>query len=152
MQRDALDPAVAELLGDYRVVVTTMVAWGDMDANVHVNNAMYFRYTEHARLRYFRELGFSRREPSSGIGPILAWTDCRFRRPLAYPDDISIGTKVIELGDDWFMMETIIVSHKLKEVAAISKQRLVTYDYGNHHKVPMPAELRRRIEEFEKAG
>jgi acyl-CoA thioester hydrolase len=152
VERSQLDPAVAELLEGYRVVVTTMVGWGDMDANAHVNNVMYFRYIEHARLQYFRDLGFSREQRASGIGPILSWSDCRFRRPLAYPDDVSIGVKVIEMGDDWFMMQAVVVSHKLKDVAAISKQRLVSYDYGNHRKVPLPEELRQRIEAFEKGA
>jgi acyl-CoA thioester hydrolase len=149
VQRSELDPAVAQLLEDYRLVVTTMVGWGDMDANNHVNNVIYFRYFEHARLKYFQELGFSREQRASGIGPILAWTDCRFRRPLVYPDDVSIGAKVIETGDDWFMMQVVAVSHKLKDVAAIGKQRLVSYDYGNHHKVPLPEELRKCIQEYE---
>lgn len=43
MQRSELEPAVAELLAGFPVVVTTMVAWGDMDANRHVNNTVYFR-------------------------------------------------------------------------------------------------------------
>jgi acyl-CoA thioester hydrolase len=97
-------------------------------------------------------LGFSRKQRDSGVGPILAWTDCRFRRPLEYPDDVSVGVRIVETGEDWFMMECVVVSHKLKDVAAIGKQRLVSYDYGNHHKVPLPEELRKRIEEFEKGG
>ncbi len=60
MERSDLDPAVVKLLDGYPIVVTTMVGWGDMDANHHVNNVVYFRYIEHARLHYFRELGFSR--------------------------------------------------------------------------------------------
>jgi acyl-CoA thioesterase FadM len=50
------------------------------------------------------------------------------------------------------MMQAVVVSHKLKDVAAISKQRLVSYDYGNHHKVSLPEELRQRIEAFEKGA
>ena len=60
MEASSLDPAVAELLKGYPIVVTTMVGWGDMDANRHVNNVMYFRYIEHARLKYFDELGFGK--------------------------------------------------------------------------------------------
>jgi acyl-CoA thioester hydrolase len=152
VERCELDPAVAELLKGYRCVVTTMVGWGDMDANAHVNNVMYFRYVEHARLKYFHDLGFSREQRDSGIGPILAWADCRFRRPLAYPDTVSIGVKIIETGEDWFMMQAVIVSHKLKEVAAAGQQRLVSYDYGKHRKAPLPEDVRQRIAEFEKGA
>jgi acyl-CoA thioester hydrolase len=149
VQRSELDPAVAELLKHFPVVVTTMVGWGDMDANRHVNNVVYFRYIEHARLQYFLDVGFSRSQQTSGIGPILGWTDCRFRRPLAYPDTVSIGTRIVELSEDRFTMQAIVVSHKLKEVAAEGQQKLVSYDYEKNQKAPLPAEVRQRIEAFE---
>lgn len=37
---------------DYPLVYTQHVAWGDMDAFGHVNNVMYYRYVESARLAY----------------------------------------------------------------------------------------------------
>ena len=126
-----------------------MVAWGDMDANRHVNNVIYFRYMEHARLHYFGELGFSKMQQETGIGPILSWTDCRFRRPLAYPDDVSIGTRISDVEADRFLMHTIIVSHKLKEVAAQGQQRLVIYDYRKNEKALLPEVIRQRIDEIE---
>ena len=144
---DALDPEVAQLVAGYPCVVTTLVAWGDMDANRHVNNVVYLRYMEHARLHYFGMIGWL--DHGTGIGPILAYTDCRFRRPLAYPDDVSIATKISEVGEDRFTMQTIIVSHKLKAIAAEGQQRLVSYDYLHHHKAPLPEAIRQRIAEIE---
>jgi len=152
VDRSQLDPEVAQLLQGYPIVVTTIVAWGDMDANRHVNNTVYFRYMEHGRLWYFHELGFSKMQQETGIGPILAWTDCRFRLPLAYPDTVSIGVKIIEVGEDRFTMQAVVVSHKLKKIAAEGQQKLVSYDYRNNHKAPLPASIRRRIEEFEKGA
>ena len=149
MEPIEFDPAVAELVRGYPIVVTTMVGWGDMDANSHVNNVIYFRYIEHARLRYFNELGFSAMQQESGIGPILSWTDCRFRRPLAYPDDVSIATRIRDIEADRFVMDSIIVSHALKAVAAQGQQRVVVYDYRNNCKAPLPDVIRQRIEEFE---
>lgn len=143
------DPDVAALLTGYPIVVTTMVGWGDMDANRHVNNVMYFRYIEHARLRYFDVLGFSKMQEDEGIGPILSWTDCRFRRPLTYPDTVSIGARIRDVQTDRFAMDTVIVSHAKKHVAAEGKQHVVVYDYRHHHKAPLPEEIRQKIEEFE---
>jgi acyl-CoA thioester hydrolase len=144
-----LDPEVASLLAGYPIVVTTMVAWGDMDANKHVNNVVYFRYIEHARLRCFDELGFLKMQHDSGIGPILAWTDCRFRRPLEYPDTVSIGTRIRDIQDDRFVMDAIIVSHRLRQLAAEGQQRIVVYDYRHHRKAALPNEIRRRIDELQ---
>lgn len=152
MENNPLDPAIAELLKGFPIVVTTMVGWGDMDANRHVNNVMYFRYIEHARLKYFEDLGFSKMQQESGIGPILAWTDCRFRRPLSYPDDVSIGARISDVGEDRFVMHSIIVSHAMKEVAAEGQQRVVVYNYRTNQKAPLPEVIRKRIEEFERGG
>jgi acyl-CoA thioester hydrolase len=149
VEREALDAAVRGLVAGYPVLVTTLVAWGDMDANHHVNNVVYFRYMEHARLKYFREMVFSRKQRESGIGPILAWTDCRFRIPLEYPDDVTIATRVSDVQDDRFTMDTIIVSHKHKAIAAQGQQKLVIYDYINHVKAKMPDEIRQRITAIE---
>jgi len=149
VERSQLDPAVAALLAKYPIVVTTMVGWGDMDANHHVNNVVYFRYIEHARLHYFRVLGFSRVQQETHIGPILAWADCRFRRPLEYPDTVSIGASIRDVTEDAFMIDSVIVSHALKDIAALGQQRLVSYDYQKKQKAPIPDEVRRRIEEIE---
>ena len=45
-----------EILKDYPVVYEQSVAWGDMDAFGHVNNVIYYRYIESARIRYFDQL------------------------------------------------------------------------------------------------
>ena len=150
MNHSELDPAVAELLKPYRIVVTTLVAWGDMDANRHVNNVVYFRYIEHGRLWYFHELGFSKLQLETGVGPILAWADCRFRLPLSYPDTVSIGARIVDVQEDRFTMQSVVVSHALKQVAAEGQQRLVSFDYRKNEKAPLPESIRQRIEEFEK--
>lgn len=149
MKRSELPAEVAALLDTYPIVVTTMVGWGEMDANHHVNNVVYFRYIEHARLHYFRVLEFSRSQAESGIGPILAWADCRFRRPLEYPDTVSIGTRIRDVEEDRFTMDAIIVSHKLADVAAIGQQKLVSYNYRINQKAPLPEAVRQRIAAFE---
>ena len=47
---------MSEVLQGYPVTVEIPVAWGDMDAYGHVNNTMYFRYFETARIAYFYRL------------------------------------------------------------------------------------------------
>lgn len=43
-------------LADYPIVFEQRVAWGDMDAFGHVNNVIYYRYIESARLYYLDHL------------------------------------------------------------------------------------------------
>lgn len=138
-----------DLLAGYPVIVEQAVVWGDMDSYRHVNNVVYFRYFENARLEYFRRLDWFAFEQETGIGPILASTNCRFRRALTYPDTIRIGARVIALDADRFTLEHRIVSARLGEVAAEGQGVIVTYHYARGEKVPMPDEIRRRINVLE---
>src|SRR5262245_35855572 len=141
--------AIAELLAGFPVILELPVCWGEMDSYQHVNNVVYFRYFENARLEYFRRLDWFTFEEQTGIGPILAATQARFRRPLTYPDRIRIGARVIAVGDDRFTLEHRIVRAALQAVAAEGQGTIVTFHYGRGEKVAMPEALRRRIAELE---
>ena len=137
------------LLAGFPVVVVQAVVWGDMDSYRHVNNTVYFRYFENARLEYFRRMHWFEYEDETGIGPILSATQCRFRKPLTYPDTVSIGARISNIGLDRVTFDYVIVSHNLNAVAAEGQGTIVSYDYRNGKKVPLPDELRRRIEVLE---
>ena len=146
MKGTHVDPS---LLADYPVVVEVPVVWGEMDSYRHVNNVVYFRYFESARLEYFRRLDWFAFERDTGVGPILAATRARFRKPLTYPDTVSIGARISAIGADRVTFDYLIVSHNLNAVAADGHATIVSYDYRNARKTPLPDELRRRIEELE---
>src|SRR5260370_40013512 len=95
---------IKNLLAGFPVIVELPVVWGEMDSYRHVNNVVYFRYFESARLEYFRRLDWFEYEKETGIGPILAATQARYRKPLTYPDTISVGARVSELGADRLTM------------------------------------------------
>ncbi|RJF98799.1 acyl-CoA thioesterase [Noviherbaspirillum saxi] len=68
------------------------IRWGDMDAMGHVNNTVYFRYLETARILWFTEAGF---EPDpGGEGPVIINAHCTFIKQLKYPGDIEVATYV----------------------------------------------------------
>ena len=135
------------LLADFPVRVDVPVAWGEMDAFGHVNNVVYFRYFENARIEYLLRIGFA---DSSAIGPILASTHCRFRRPLTYPDQLRVGMRVPEIAEDRFTIEYRLVSERLAAVAAEGGGVVVSYDYAQGRKAPLPYEVRQAIEALEK--
>lgn len=128
-----------------QVVVETPIAWGEMDAYQHVNNAMYFRYFETARIAYFERVGVNDFKEKQGIGPILASTKCRFKAPLTYPDTISIATSVTELAQDRFTMKYFIISHQSGRIAAEGEGLIVYYDYNHNSKHDIPDPIRAQI-------
>ena len=130
----------------FPTVVDFPVAWGEMDAFGHVNNVVYFRYFENARIEYLRRIGFVE---CVAVGPILASTHCRFRRPLTYPDRLHAGCRTTEIGADRFTIEYRLVSERLGAVAAEGGGVVVSYDYAAARKAPLPDAVRQAIEGLE---
>ena len=127
---------IAGLLADFPVRVEIPVAWGDMDALGHVNNTVYFRYFETARISCFAELGLGQIEQSDGVGPILHSASCRFRIPLTHPDTVTVGARIGDVGEDRFVMLYRAVSHRHDAVAADGESLIVTFDYATGNEGP----------------
>jgi acyl-CoA thioester hydrolase len=136
-------------LEGFPVRIEIPVAWGEMDAFGHVNNVAYFRYFESARIAYFAAVGYLDLMQATGVGPILATTECRFRLPLEYPDTVTVGARVAEVHEDGFLMRYVVVSRAHGRVAAEGSGRIVSYDYEQKRKAPLQTDLRERLAELE---
>jgi acyl-CoA thioester hydrolase len=141
-----------KLLEGYPVVIEIPGAWGEMDSLQHVNNIVYFRYFESARMAYFHEIDIWSYMDETGIGPILASTECKFKIPLSYPDTVSVGTKIINVEEDRFLMKYLVVSHEHQRIAAEGEGVVVSYDYRGKKKAPLPQEIKARIEALESSA
>jgi len=141
---------ITDLLKGYYVTTQIPVAWAEMDAFGHVNNVVYFRYFEIARIVYLERLNGLAYMEETGIGPILASTQCRFRVPLTYPDTVSVGARVHSLEADRFTMDYCVVSHRLEKVAAEGSGVIVMFDYRENAKTGIPQALRQRIKAIER--
>ena len=113
-----------------------------MDAFAHVNNTVYFRWFESARIAYFDRVDFRGGGSHDGVGPILASTQCRFRRPLVYPDAVRVGTRVTDIGVDRFTMEYRVVSEATGQLAADGSGVVVAFDYRAGRKAGLPPAVR----------
>jgi len=80
-----------EELEKFPVVTTIKVRWGEMDAANHVNNVLYFRWSETARFDYFEKLNIPVVPDDKGVGLILGWQDCKYILPIVYPDTVHLG-------------------------------------------------------------
>jgi acyl-CoA thioester hydrolase len=110
-----------------------------MDAAKHVNNSVYIRWGESARIAYFDRMNLDN-SFTEQIGPILGWQDCKYIFPVTYPDTISIGVKTVEIKYDRFFVECHMFSHKHQRLVAINKNSIIAYDYHNFKKVELPEE------------
>lgn len=146
---DREPPGRHELLDGYPVVVRVPVQWGEMDAYGHVNNTVFFRYFESARVEYLERCGFTDSYEDTGVGAILHSTRCRFRRALTHPDTVLVGATTREVGEDRFTHDYRLVSLSRDEVAAEGSGVVVSFDYGRGEKTPIPEPVRAGIASLE---
>jgi len=85
---------------DSRLLVHTSrqkIRWGDMDAFGHVNNTVYFRYMEQARLEWLYAQA-AKYGHDADEGPVIVNASCDFLLPLVYPGDIEVRMFLGDLG------------------------------------------------------
>jgi acyl-CoA thioester hydrolase len=140
---------VETLLAGFPVVITIPVQWGDQDAFGHVNNTVYFRWLESARIAYSQRIGLFDLLSAERIGPILASTSCDYRRPVNFPDSIGVGIRVTRIGRTSLGHEHWIVSQNQEAVVAEGTSTIVIFNYAANQSQPVPASIRQAIEALE---
>lgn len=138
-----------ELLQDFSFIKEIPVFWGDMDAFRHVNNVVYFKYFEIARIAYFEKLQAFRPLPDTTIGPILVETSAKYLKALSYPDTISVGVKSLSFSQEKVEQKYIIVSHRKKQICTEGHATIFGYDYKAMKRAPIPGEVLKAIEKLE---
>ena len=121
--------------------MTIPIRWGDMDAMGHINNAVYFRYMETARIDWFTSIGFN--PDPGGVGPVIVNAFCNFHRQFESPGEVLIKTFVSDPGrtsfDSWHTMER---TDRPGEVCATGGATIVWVDFPKQKSAPLPDWLR----------
>jgi acyl-CoA thioester hydrolase len=125
------------------ICIESTVRWGDLDALNHVNNTVFFRFFEEARIALLDRVGLRAMRRATGTGPILAATSCQFRLPLTHPDTVTCHAGVTRIGTTSFTVEYVLKSDAHDgAVAATGDSVVVHYDYDVGQKSPLPEAVR----------
>lgn len=127
------------------------VDWGEMDSMGHVNNVIYNRWTEAARVNWalnFAEIldpanakGWRELVGPRGIGLILKNIKTEFKFPMVFPDRVTVLHKLRAepgAGSDSFGLEVVLLSEKHQRIAARCTEENVIYDYVKGRRTQMP--------------
>lgn len=133
----------------FRHFTALPVRWGDMDMLGHINNVIFFRYIESARIAYFDALLDNDPSIWGGEGPILAEIQCRFIQQLHYPAQLEMGTRTVKIGGRSLQLECVIFKQGEPAPLASSRAAIVWFNYDQQRAVSVPAHLRNVIKEFE---
>ena len=125
-------------------VTEVPLRWGDMDAMAHLNNVMYFRLMEEARIQWFRQFGFA--TLPTGEAPILAHAACDFVRAMSYPGVALVRQTVTRVGRSSVEMQlTLEKKDEPGVIYATGRTVIVWYDYAAGKSRPWPEAIRETI-------
>ena len=120
------------------------IRWSDMDALGHVNNTVYFRYMEQARLEWlFAQPGQQGLDDENGGGAVIVNASCTFFEPLVYPGTCEVRMYVGHPGRTSFgsYYEIWTDGRKFAEGAA----KIVWVDRTSGRSTPLPEALAARL-------
>ena len=123
------------------------VAWGDMDALGHVNNVIYYRYIESARIHYFKQMDLF----SHKISMVISKSSCHYLSPVIYPDTLIIGARVEEIRSSAMRMSYALYSESQGHIVATGEAVMVCLDLKTQQKTQIPVSLKQLILDFERS-
>lgn len=132
----------------YPISLQISVAWGEMDAFGHVNNVVFFRYFESTRIAYMNAI-LGDKVSSEEFMPILASTECRYLRPVYFPDTLRGESAVTKLGNSSLTMAYRLISTAQQAVVAEGSAVVVNIDPKTGKGKPLEAAVRKKIEELQ---
>ncbi len=134
-----------DLIKHYPIILKQVVAWGDMAAFGHVNNTVYYRYMESARILYFDALDIF----STDVFTVVASSQCQYLKPVFYPDVLHIGARVEEMRNSAIRMHYVLFSQQQQQIVADGEAVIVFVDKVAMKKALIPQQLRKIIIDLE---
>ena len=123
------------------------VRFGDLDAMRHLNNVVYLRYFESARIAFLSQLspGHSPANPERGdFGFIFAECHINYRSPVHFDEEVEVRCSIGEVRRSAFRIDfRMDVGERL---CAEGFGWLVGFDYAAEQAMRLPDGLRTALE------
>jgi acyl-CoA thioester hydrolase len=123
------------------------VRFGDLDAMRHLNNVVFLRYFETARIAFMRDM-FPAHDPAhpetTRTGLIFAECHINYRSPVHFDEEVEVRCTIAEVRRSAFRMD--FAMHVDERLAAEGYGWLVGFDYGEQKAIPLPEKLRSALE------
>jgi acyl-CoA thioester hydrolase len=131
----------AETRDRYPHVVSIATRWMDNDVYGHVNNVVYYSYFDTVINRYLIEVGKLDIARGAVIG-LCVESRCRYRKPIAFPQELDAGLRVAKLRRTSVTYEIGIFARDDHAAVADGSFVHVFVDRETRHATPIPAALR----------
>jgi acyl-CoA thioester hydrolase len=119
----------------------------DLDPFGHVNNGVYFAYYDVGRFHYLTLI--KENIHWDVLDKVIVRTECDFKEAIRYDDDISLETKIVEMGHRSIKMLQRIVDNRTGNVKSTCIAILSGYDKQNNTSKEISQEFKDRVAAFE---
>ena len=131
--------------GAYAAFLAIPTRWMDNDVYGHVNNVTYYAYFDTVVNEHLVRAGGLDIARAPAIGVVVE-TACRFHAPLAFPDVLDAGMRVVALGRSSVRYEIALFRQGDDGAAATGRFVHVWVDRETRRPVPIPAPIRAALE------
>ena len=119
----------------------------DVDPLGHVNNGVIYSYYDTGRLHYLSQIGENMHWEA--IDKVVVRTECDFMESILFTDDISVETKIVEIGNKSVKMMQRIVDNHTGKIKSACLSILSGYDRENNVSKEISEEFRNKADAFE---
>jgi acyl-CoA thioester hydrolase len=126
---------------DYVAFRPITTRWMDNDAYGHVNNVIYYAFFDTAVNQLMIEAGVLDVRSSTAIGLVIE-TQCRYAKSIAFPDRVTAGVRVANMGGSSVRFEIGLFANDDDEVAGEGHFVHVYVDRQTRRPTPIPPPTR----------
>jgi acyl-CoA thioester hydrolase len=124
------------------------VEWRDLDAEGHVNNAVFLSYIEESGVQVAGVYGWSlERLKGEDIGILARRHQIDYRLPAFLGDELKVGTWISEMGRSTAIRNYVIIRPEDERVLARVSSKYVWINLDSGKPVRIPAEMREDFRE-----
>lgn len=130
---------------EFGVVYPITTRWMDNDIYGHVNNVTYYSYFDTTINQYLIEVGGLDINNAPVVGYVVN-SNCQFKKPVAYPDALEAGLRVIRIGNSSVTYELGLFRNGDVDPAALGQVVHVFVDREQNRAAAIPQTIREALE------
>ena len=131
----------------YKAVMPVQLRFSDFDRFGHVNNAVYFSYSDSAKCEYIYHVIPNLKIEKTGVVVVSLKAD--FQHEIHREEAIVVETAVTRIGRKSFTMMQRVIDPETQEVKCICESVLVFFDLENRQTIVIKPEWIEAMNEFE---
>jgi acyl-CoA thioester hydrolase len=119
-----------------------------MDAFGHINNVIYFRYFESARINFFTQTNLWKDFNNDDVRIVVVKLECNYAHEIVYPEEIEIGVAIKQIGNSSMHVHHVVKSTAKNIIFAHGEGVIVSTDPKTGKSKPWTEDLKNKLNQW----